>query len=51
MKNIEYILFGQHISHRTYTWLWVVCPGIALMIMLAARRVVASESSPSTPTR
>jgi bacteriorhodopsin len=55
MKNIEYILFGQHITHRTYTWLWFLCPGVALMIMLAARRVGAADqtpaSSPSVPTR
>lgn len=55
MKNIEYILFGQYITHRIYTRLWFVCPGVALMIMLAARRVVvagsASASNPSTPTR
>lgn len=55
MKKIEYTLFDMPISRRAYYWLWFLCPGLALLVMLNSRRVGAADqtsaSSPSMPTR
>ena len=55
MKKVEYTLFSQPISRRTYFWLLVLCPFAAFWIYLSSRRVVdqgrpaqAGASSPAT---
>ncbi|MFT3784432.1 MAG: hypothetical protein QM790_20670 [Nibricoccus sp.] len=48
MKKVEYTFLNQPVSPRTYRWLWFICPGIALWIMLASRRVVGPRENPSS---
>jgi hypothetical protein len=47
MKKVEYTLFSQPITRRTYYWLWFLCPFAALWIFLASRRVVATTAQSS----
>jgi hypothetical protein len=42
-KIIEYRLFNEPISRRTFYWLVFLCPVAALWIYFASRRVVVSS--------
>jgi hypothetical protein len=46
MKKVEYVLFNEPISRRTYYWLLFLCPLAAFWIYLSSRRVV-NDGRPS----
>jgi len=50
MKKVEYLLFRQPISRRTYSWLLFLCALAALWIYLSSRRVVDKGSHPQAGT-
>lgn len=43
MKKVEYTLFAQPISRRTYTWLLFLCPLAALWLYVSSRRTVVER--------
>ncbi|WP_438481804.1 hypothetical protein [Oleiharenicola lentus] len=45
-KTIEYTLFSQPVSRRTFYWIVFLCPWAALFIYLSSRRVTPPEISP-----
>jgi hypothetical protein len=46
MKKVEYVLFNEPISRRTYYWLLFLCPMAAFFIYLSSRRAVSDERHP-----
>jgi hypothetical protein len=47
MKKVEYVLFNEPISRRTYYWLLFLCPIAALFIYLSSRRAVSDGGRPN----
>ena len=47
MKKVEYVLFSEPISRRTYYWLLFLCPLAAFWIYFSSRRAVSERTRPA----